>query len=146
MSERAPTRDELLAMAYVDDELERGAREEFERRLAAEPVLRREVSALRRLEVLARSAAPPEIEDHEWAALARDPAQRGTLAAGWILAVLGLCGLAGYGLYALGASVAPLVVKLFLGAFLLGGTALFLAVLRARLRILPHDPYRDVQR
>jgi hypothetical protein len=91
-------------------------------------------------------AAPPEIEDHEWAALARDPAQRGTLAAGWILAVLGLCGLAGFGLYALGASAAPLVVKLFLGAFLLGGTALFLAVLRARLRILPHDPYRDVQR
>lgn len=146
MSERAPTRDELLAMAYVDGELEERARADFEHRLASEPALRREVSALRRLEVLARTAAPPEIMDHEWAALARDPAQRGTLAMGWILAALGACGLAAYALYELCVAPMPLLVKLFLAALLLGVTALFLAVLRARLRTLPHDPYREVRR
>jgi anti-sigma factor RsiW len=143
---REPTRDELLAMAYVDGELAAEASAEFERRLALEPELRREVSALRKLEVLARSAAPREPQDHEWEALARDPVQRGTLVAGWLLLGIGSLGLGGYLLYLLFASGLPLVAKVFLGALLLGVAALLMAAIRARLRTLPHDPYTGVQR
>jgi anti-sigma factor RsiW len=146
MSERDPHPDELLAMAWVDGELEPEAARAFETRLAVEPALRREVAALRKLEVLARSAAPPEPGDHEWEALRHDPLQRGALGAGWLLAVLGALGLGGCALWMLLASSLETTPKVCLAALVVGLTLLFLAVLRARLRLLPHDPYTEVRR
>jgi anti-sigma factor RsiW len=143
---REPTRDELLAMAYVDGELSSAGRAELERRMAASAELRREVSALKELELLARAAAPREPIEHEWAALAREPLQRGTLGLGWILLVIGFLGLALLGLWKLCASAAPLALKLLVAATILGGALLLGATLRARLRTLPLDPYRKVQR
>ena len=55
-----PSRDELLAMAYVDDQLDPAAKAEFEGRLSREEALREEVTSLRRLDLIARTAAPPE--------------------------------------------------------------------------------------
>jgi len=141
-----PTRDQLLAMAYVDDELESAARAEFEGRLAAEPALRLEVAQLRELELLARAAAPRELMDHEWEALARDPAQRGALGLGWVLVAVGVLGIAVYGLCGVFLAASPLPVRLCLGALLIGGVLLLGATLRARLRTLPLDPYRKVKR
>ena len=146
MSGREPTRDELLAMAYVDGELRPAARAEFEARLAASPALGREVSALKELELLARAAAPREPMDEEWARLARDPLQRGTLGLGWILLIVGCVGLALFAGWQLFASDAPLALKLLMGAFLAGGALLLGATVRARLRTLPLDPYRKIQR
>jgi len=146
VSERQPTRDELFAMAYVDGELAEPARGEFERRLAQEPALRREVSALRDLELLARQAAPKEVADHEWAALAREPVQRATLGLGATLLVGGVLVLATYGTFELLRAELSPWLKWPLVAVLLGGAFLFGSVLRGRLRTLPHDPYRKVQR
>jgi len=144
--EREPTRDELLAMAYVDGELDAGGRAEVERRMASEPGLRREVAALRELELMARAAAPKEPMDHEWDALRRDPLQQGALGLGWALVLAGVLGLSTLGVWLLYRSDAPLAVKLLLDALLLGGVLLFGATLRARLRTLHLDPYRKVQR
>ena len=146
MSEREPTRDELLAMAYVDGELTAEGRAELEGRLAASPELRREVSQLKELELLARAAAPKEPMDHEWDALARDPVQRGSLGLGWTLLGLGVLGAVGYGMFELLASDAPPLVKALVLALSLGLALLLAATLRARLRTLPLDPYRKVQR
>lgn len=146
MSAREPTRDELLAMAYVDGELTPEGRAELEQRLGESPELRREVTALKELELLARAAAPREPMDHEWAELARDPVQRGALGLGWILLGLGFLGLSGFGLWQLFRSDAPLALKLLFSALLLGGALLFAATLRARLRTFPLDPYRKVKR
>ena len=146
MSTREPTRDELLAMAYVDGELTAEGRAEFESRLAASPALRREVSALKELELLARAAAPKEPMDHEWAELARDPVQRGSLGLGWTLLVVALLGGLGYGLFILLASPAPSGLKLLVLALCLAFALLLGATVRARLRTLPLDPYRKVQR
>ncbi len=146
MSSREPSRDELLAMAYVDGELRPEARVEFETRLAASPALRAAVAELKELELLARAAAPREPLDHEWAALAREPLQRGTLGLGWILLALGFLGLSAFGLLQLFRSEAPMALKLLSAALLLGGALLFGATLRARLRTLHLDPYRKVQR
>lgn len=146
MSEREPTRDEYLAMAYADGELAPEARAEFERRLAHEPALRREVSALRELELLARHAAPKEPADHEWEALAREPVQQAALGLGGGLVVVGGLALLAYGMYELvRAELAP-PLKWPLVALTLGAAFLFGAVLRARLRTLPLDPYRKIQR
>ena len=96
MSEREPSADELLAMAYADGELLGTERAHFEQRLAAEPALAREVAQLKRLEVLARHAAPPEPMDHEWERLARSGGQRGLWSAGWLFFGAGVLGLAAW--------------------------------------------------
>lgn len=141
-----PSRDQLLAMAYVDGELTPAARSEFERRLGQEPALRREVSHFQELELLARAASPREPMDHEWAALERDPLQRGALGLGWLLLAVGALGLVGFGLLQLFRSQEPLPEKLLVAALTLGGGLLLGATLRARLRTLPLDPYRKIQR
>lgn len=145
-AEREPTRDELLAMAYVDGELADDARRELEARLPNEPALAREVAELRRLAVLARAVAPAEPMDAEWARIRADPAQRAGGTLGWTLLALGAAGLAGLALWrALSGPGDPLPRVLV--AMAAGGLALlFLLVLRNRLRTLPYDPYRDVQR
>jgi anti-sigma factor RsiW len=146
MSAREPTRDELLAMAYVDGELTAEGRAELEQRLGASPELRAEVSALKELELLARAAAPREPIDHEWAALARDPVQCGTLGLGWMLVVVAVLGALGYGAYELLGSDAPPLVKGLAFALFFGLALLLGATMRARLRTLRLDPYRKVQR
>src|SRR4029077_1829316 len=99
------------AMAYVDGELSAEGRVEFEERLATSAELRREVGALKELELLARAAAPREPIEHEWAALARDPVQRGTLGLGWTLVIVAVVGGGALGLYALFESAAPVLLK-----------------------------------
>ena len=71
---REPSRDELLAMAYVDGELAPDAAAEFEGRLADEAHLGLHVAEFKKLELMARQLAPPEPADHEWLRLGRDPA------------------------------------------------------------------------
>lgn len=144
--ERAPTSDELLAMAYADDELDPAARAEFEARLAREPALGREVTEQLRLHLLAREVAPSEPEDHEWARILRSRSRRWMLTAAWIFIVVDVAFLIGLGLYEFLESGAPLAFKgavvLGLGAFL----AWFVLVVRARVRTLPYDPYTQVKR
>ena len=146
MSEREPTRDELLAMAYADGELDAQARARFEQRLAAEPALAREVADLKRLELLARHAAPPEPMDHEWERLARSSGQRGLWSAGWLLFGAGLLGLAAWGLTCLECAQVSWVPKVLVPLAILGALLLVGAAVRARARTLRYDPYRDVKR
>ncbi len=146
MSEREPTRDELLAMAYADGELAPDERARFEQRLVREPELAREVAELKRLEVLARHAAPPEPMDHEWERLARSSGQRGLWSAGWLLCGAGLLGLGAWGLTCLECSQASWVPKLLVPLAILGAVLLVVAAVRARMRTLRYDPYRDVKR
>jgi len=136
MSEREPTADELAP------EL----RARFEQRLRGEPELAREVSELRRLELLARQAAPPEPMDHEWERLARSTGQRGLWSAGWLLLGAGLLGLGAWALACLEFSRASWVPKLLVPLALVGALLLVVAAVRARARTLRYDPYRDVKR
>ena len=145
--ERPPSRDELLAMAYVDGELDAGDREEFEQRMSQSDKLRREVAELSSLAVLARRMAPKEPKDYEWERLAEDPVHRGGLGLGFGLVVAGVLGLAAFGITKVATDDGiPITLKLVLGAMTGGLLCLFLVVLRARLRTLPYDPYTEVQR
>ncbi len=144
---REPSADELLAMAYADGELSAGERAAFEARLAAEPALGREVAELRALAVLAQRLAPQEPMDHEWRRLAADPVQRGAVGLGWIGLMAGAVGLGGLALWRFATDPSIDVVERGLVLALVGGAALLLtAAVRARLRTLPYDPYRSVER
>ena len=145
--QREPSRDELLAMAYVDGELADDAVIEFERRLRDEPALVREVAELKRLEVIARQSAPPEPIDHEWKRLEREVLHSGGNFFGFLLAALGTLGLSGWALLELLRNdELTLVPKLLIGMTVAGFALLFLVILRARLRTLPYDPYTEVKR
>jgi anti-sigma-K factor RskA len=138
--------DQMLAMAYVDGELERDERRRFESRLALEPALAKEVEDLRELALLSRRSIPPEPEDREWHRLGRDPLHRKGLRLGLWLCILAVAGFA----TTLGITVLGSNEHWTLQLFLLTGTAgvclVTLLTLRERLAVLPHDPYRKVHR
>ncbi len=141
-----PSEDELLAMAYADGELTDEAQAGFEQRLASEPALGRQVSEYRALEVLARQLAPPEPMDFEWKRLARDPLQRAAVLLGWVAFVGGAIGLCGCGIFAVCASNISTLPKSLVLSLIGGFLLLFLAIVRSRLRTLPYDPYRNIER
>jgi anti-sigma factor RsiW len=141
-----PSREQLLAMAYVDGELDGAASAAFERELAAREDLRREVVHLRRLELLARHAAGPEPMDHEWRRLARDPLQRTSTVVGFAALAVGALGLAGWAGYEIWTSDLAPTPKCLLAVLCAGALLLFLVTLRGRLRTLPYDPYTEIER
>ncbi len=141
-----PSRDELLCMAYVDDELDAEARAAFEARLPAEPELAREVTSLRRLELFARTAAPPEPIDLEWQRLEAEPLQRSLVTFGWVATVAGALGLCAILIFALWSARIELWEKTCVSILITGLTLVFLAIARRRWRSRPYDPYTAVQR
>ena len=141
-----PKPDQLMAMAYVDGELEESARREFERQLASRPDLAREVAQLRRLEVAARHMAGPEPADHEWSRLRREALHTGGTRLGLGLMLAGVLAAVGWLGWTVATDPMPLVPKLALLGLLGGGTIVFFLVLRARLRTLPYDPYTEIER
>lgn len=145
-SVQEPTREQLLAMAYVDGELDAGARVAFEAELAQREDLRREVVQLQRLGLLARSMAAPEPIDHEWRKLARDPLQRTSTYLGFAAMAVGATGLAGFGARQIWNSDMPALPKWLLAALCGGALLIFLVTLRGRLRTLPFDPYTEIER
>jgi len=145
--DRPPNPDELLAMAYADGELDADTRAAFEARLGSDSDLALQVTHQQRLNLLMREMAPPEPKDTEWARLARDPLHKSGLGTGFSLMLVGafgVLGLTGWGILTSDA-ISPLW-KLTLIALAVGALALFLTVLRARLRTLPYDPYTSIQR
>lgn len=144
--EKSPSADELLAMAYVDGELDPASRAAFEARMAREPHLGREVAAQQRLDVLARSVAPLEPEDHEWSRMARSPSRRLGFLLAWGMIAVGVIGLTGMCEYELLQSDAPPALKVFVSMIVAGGLLLFALVMRGRLRTRPFDPYTGVRR
>ena len=145
-TERAPTSDELLAMAYADNELDPAERAEFEARLAREPKLGREVAQHLRLQVLAREVAPSEPEDYEWARIVRSRTRRWLSTIVWIFVLVDVAFLIGLGLFEFLASGASLPWKLAVALGLLAFVTWFVLVLQARVRTLPYDPYTGIKR
>lgn len=145
--EGPPSADELLAMAFADGELSAEERLAFEQRMVHEEHLARMVAEHMALDVLARRVAPREPQDHEWERLRLHPLFSGSVSLGWILLVMGsvaTLALTVFGVATNEGLSAPMRVGI-LGA-LLGFLLLFLTVAARRLRTLPLDPYRHVER
>lgn len=146
MKDRAPTRDELLAQAFADGELEPAERLDFERRMSLEPALAKEVAALQALDLVARQCAPAEPMDHEWRKLEGETLHQLGHRGGFGFAILGALGLFLLASINLWKSDAALEFKVLTTCLVGGLLAIFLTVLRGRLRTLPYDPYTKVKR
>jgi len=145
-SARAPTTDELLAMAYADGELAPEAERAFEARLAGDARLRVLVADQRRIAVLAREAAPSEPLELASIAIERGApfsllafAGRALLVLAGLWTILWLC-LACFE-SARRPPIAGAALALALGLGLLALRAVL--VRRATVHL---DPYRDLRR
>ncbi|MEM7517031.1 MAG: hypothetical protein AAF368_08940, partial [Planctomycetota bacterium] len=132
--------------AYADGELSPEARAEFEARLGTEPRLAREVTELRRLHVLARTSAGPEPAEIEWERITSEPGHKNAHRLGWALLCVGGGGALLSGIAALWTSDLSMGLKGTVTALTAGFLLLFGTVLRARLRTMHLDPYRDLKR
>lgn len=141
-----PSRDELLAMAYVDDQLDPAARAEFEGRLGQEEALRKEVTSLRRLDLIARTAAPPENIDIAWKEVDESPSQTSIIGLGWIATILGSVGVAAIAIQLVTQARLPLWERVSIICLVSGLTLIFLAIARRRWRTRHLDPYTSVKR
>lgn len=141
-----PTREELLAMAYVDGEVDPAGRREFEALLAEREDLQLQVAQLRRLEVVARQAAPPEPMDHEWERIRKDPMHQSSHGLGFGLLIVGSVGIVIASLVGIWQGDESLFTKGVLSSLIVGALILFANTLQNRLRTLPYDPYTEIQR
>ena len=141
-----PSRDDLLVMAYVDDELADEQRDLFHYRLADEPRLARQVAAYQKLAVLARQMAPAEPTDLEWARLQSSAVHRGGVGIGWLLLGLGFVLYGIWSCFAVAQSELSLLGKCSILIPSLGFVLLLVIRIRDRRRLLPLDPYTDIER
>jgi anti-sigma factor RsiW len=144
--ESHPTRDELLVMAYVDDELAEDQRQLLQERLAKEPELAQQVAVYQKLAILANQMAPPEPHDLEWNRLKSDPVHQGTVGLGWILLAGGLIALFALLMALVIDSELSSLIKVLLIAPISGFLLLTLVRLRDRIKLAPFDPYTEVKR
>ena len=142
-----PSEDELTAMAYADGELSDSARAQAAERLSTDEAFALRVAHYQRLDVATRTATPPEPADTAHAQLAANPTQRIMITMGWLSLTLGAIGFYAWLVYEMiqDKEMDALPKTLILGA-IAGFLLLLLAVLRNRLRELPHDPYTKIQR
>ncbi|MFT5734322.1 MAG: anti-sigma factor RsiW [Planctomycetota bacterium] len=145
--EAEPTEDELLAMAYADGEMSPEEAVGFETRMEAEPRLVHRVAEHHALDVLARRLSPPEPADRDWAALQLDPLYRGTVGIGWILLIVATTVSFALAVWAVATNEGiSYVYRGLILSSLLGFTLLFLSVVWRRIRAIPLDPYRHIER
>lgn len=136
---------------YLDGELSAGERHEFERRLASDPELARELAEMRSLKEVTGSMKlrdfPDEIWEHYWTGTYNRLERR----VGWILFSIGVIILLAGGLYHLAISILrgagePLWIRIAIAALSSGFAVLIISVLRERIFMHRHDPYREVKR
>jgi ferric-dicitrate binding protein FerR (iron transport regulator) len=133
-------------MAYLDGELGPEARKAFERRAAEDPELARQVEAFARLveetDHLRFEEPDPKVWDAYWDEVRSRLGRR----VGWVFLAGGGAALSALGLWSYYSRPHHPLAEWGVGLTLLGVLALFVTVLRERLRELKHDRYRRIKR
>jgi ferric-dicitrate binding protein FerR (iron transport regulator) len=138
---------QILMMGFLDGELSESQEQELREHLARDPDAGKELAQYRKLGDLAQQVRLKEPQDYEWDRFWQGLYNRMERRIGWLLSMAGLLMLMLTGLIWLwNTSLLALGWKIGLGATLAGLCLLFLSVLRGRLRTLPYDRYREVQR
>lgn len=136
---------------YLDGELTPEECNAFEREVERNPDLAREFEELRAMQEITAGMKLRELPDQIWERYWRDTYNRLERNVGWILLSLGVIILVTVGLFALATTLlqdasTPWWIRLAIGAVCGGLAMLFVSVVRERLFMRKHDPYRKVQR
>lgn len=139
-----------LISAYLDDELSPEERREFEERLARGEISARELEEMRATRNLTTGARPERFPDEIWDRYWDQTYPRLERNTGWIFLSLGAVMLLSIGAYRFLVSLFTdsdsLWVRLATAMVAVGLSLLFVSVLRERLFVRKHDPYREVKR
>ncbi len=135
---------------YLDGELEPSEREAFEREVARNSELARELESMRAMREVTGSMKLKDFPDRVWDRYWEGTFNRLERRVGWLLFSLGAMVLLAAGLYEMIVSLLdggePWWIKTAIGALCGGGAILFISVLRERLFMRRRDPYREIKR
>jgi len=136
---------------YLDGELSPEERAAFERDLARDPHLAREVASLRAVREVTRTMKLKEFPDVVWDRYWNGTYNRLERRIGWVLLSAGAIVLLAAGLYHLALALwqdaaEPWWLRAAIGAVCAGLAILFVSVIRERLFTARRDPYREVKR
>jgi len=141
----------IFISGYLDDELDPQERAEFERELAKNPSLAKELADMKSIQEVTGSMKLKDFPDQIWERYWDDTYNRLERNIGWFFFSIGAMILMAGGLYKLALSLLddagePLWIRLAIGIGCSGLGILFISVLRERLFMRQRDPYREVKR
>lgn len=141
----------LLSMAWLDDEMDREERAEFERHLAVCRECRTELEQLRRVKEVTTRMKMVDLEDREWDAYWGGVYNRLERNTGWVFLSIGVITALCWAAYSvctgfLFDSSLPLLLRIGIFTGLIGFVVLLVSVGRQRLFAWKRDPYRRVKR
>jgi anti-sigma factor RsiW len=131
---------------YLDRALTQGEAQRVRIHLENCAVCRDEVAALRQLREVAMNTRFEVPGDDQWDETPRTSGSRWALRAGWTLAIVWGVAVTLFALWQLAVSPEELAFKLVVFGGLAAAVLLFVSILLDRLRVLPGDRYRRVQR
>lgn len=137
--------EELLS-GYLDDALTQGEEQRVRLHLEDCAVCRRLHHDLRTLREATMSTKFVQPSDDQWSEAPRGGESRLLRGGGWLLIVVWLAAVGGFALWQLATAPGDAWVKILVFSGLSGVVMLFLSILIDRLRTLPGDRYRRVQK
>ena len=141
----------IMLSGYIDGELTPDEKQEFELYLKRDPELQKELSTFKKLQevtgAMKYADVPEVIWENYWAVLYRK-IERGL---GWIFFSIGVIIILAFACYHIGADFflnpePPLLLKIGVGAGILGFIILLVSLIRERLFARSHDRYDEVTR
>lgn len=150
-SESKLERARHLMMAALDDEITPEERQELDALLQRDETLRAEWQELTHVKEATSMLAYPQPPDDVWDTYWTSVYNRLERGIAWILVSVGTVILAGWAGWEVIQAIAadseiPLFAKVSMLAVVLGIVILFVSVVREKLRVRAHDPFKEVKR
>ena len=135
-----------LISGYIDAELTQQNRQRVELHWESCAKCRQTYEEMSQLRQKVRQLTYGEMSNEEWSRMMNDLTVRTSRGAGWILYVVGVLIVVGYGAYEFTVDdELPALVKTGVAGIVVGAILLFVSVLRQRLIARKSDRYKEVQ-
>lgn len=140
-----------LMMAALDDEYSPAERRELEEALQQDPELHREWRELQRVKEVSSMMSVRKPPDEVWSSYWAQVYARNERRFAWVLISVGAVVLLSWGLWQLVVNILgemglPDFIKFAIGVLSVGIVLLFVSVVREKLFVNKHDPYKDIER
>lgn len=137
---------EVLITGYLDGELTQQESQQVRLHIEGCKSCSKTYTELKQMKTEMSELSYPQTDAEQLAALENDLVTKTGQWSGWVLLLIGLLVMLGFGMYEFWTDPdVPGVVRFFYGAFQLGMLILFAIVLRQRLKTYRNDKYRKVK-